>query len=109
MYRRFKADIDGQGTSITSSATKSQPITNRRTSRTLTERAAANPLPAQTSSAQKSPTMASGEGADAIDILNKIRESCDFEGGPGETFVFVILGASVSIDILAQLQMFLNE
>ena len=83
MYRRYKA---------------AYPISDNHTTR-----AGAGfdniPLPALTSSA----TDAVMANAETRDILEKIRESVDQEGH-GESFVFVILGASVSFS--ADLRLF---
>lgn len=87
MYRRYKAGLDDFGLP----AAFVRPIRDYRTS-LLTGAGPVNLLlPALTSSASEV-VMASVE---TQDILEKIRESVDHEGH-GESFVFAILGASVS-------------
>ena len=97
MYRKYKLESQSNRPSKNSSATEFQPtkipyITSCGSSSTL------NQLPVKTSSASSSPlstTRMAGSGDTSQEILEKIRETVDHEGH-GDSFVFVVLGASVS-------------
>lgn len=82
MYRRYRKE------NSRSVALKVKPIINQH------KPFAGVVLPAQNSSASVATNMEGSGEAATQDILEKIREKIDSEGGHGESFVFVILGAS---------------
>ena len=86
MYRRYKIEVYGERASVC-------PLNAACT--TAQTRAGLDNilLPAQKSSASDADMASDGT---TQDILEKIRETVDSEGH-GESFVFVILGASVSL------------